>query len=203
MLGAPLEDGKNGVQLPIELPVRSSFWITVGALSVVFLGAGGWLVLHAEDFPRHALVWLSLVGWSAIAFALLGLWGACWMGISSRAGLRLDAAGLCDHTSLNAAGFVPWSEIRGLRVVDQGRAALYVVIDLHDAAAFLQRFGRLKRWMLKSSAWITGSPVNLLPRAIGLQGLELAELIERAHRAAIAEADPLDLSRELASRAER
>jgi hypothetical protein len=97
--------------------------------------------------------------------------GACawFIGKKIRAnepGLIVEPGGFSDRSSATAVGWVPWSDIDHLSVVEvQGNR--FILVQVRNPDTYLARAGGLARKAMEMNARLYGSPVFL--SATGLQ----------------------------------
>ena len=103
------------------IPLSKSKLILTIAGSLLFVAAGVWFLLASDDgsligsLGRFVPPWfVHGLGLLAALFGAVGVAYGVRKSFDTRPGLTLSAAGLVDNSSAVAAGFIPWSEVRGL-----------------------------------------------------------------------------------------
>lgn len=177
----------------IELSRAKLVMVIAGAL--LFVAAGAWFAL-ADDggslvrqLGRFAAPWMiHALGITTAAFGLACGAYAIRKAFDRRPGLVLDAAGLTDNSSAVAAGFIPWSEVTGIGVVEIQRQKL-LVVTVVDPARYVERGNALQRALNRANAAMCGSPIVISSTALRIPFAELhRELSSRLARHAAADA---------------
>jgi hypothetical protein len=157
---------------PIRIPVsrRKMALIAIGAAAFV---AGGSLLAFTDS--AQASVTRVVFGWVAMVFFGAALLYPAWRLIKPGVALLVDEGGVTDGSSGLAVGFIPWSEIRGVQLVECG-GQRFIGIDLHDPSFLLSRVGRLRS---KAIEWnqSRGLPPVLIPQIAIREPME--ELVSR------------------------
>jgi hypothetical protein len=92
--------------------------------------------------------------------------------------LVFNSSGIVDNASDVAAGFIPWSEIVGAKVLEiQQQKTL--VIGVRDPQKYIARGGAMKRALNQSSYKMLGSPVAISASTLKINFSQLVSLFEQ------------------------
>lgn len=166
----------------IELSRARLVLVILGAL--LMAGLGGWMMLADEQgslietlrrFCPPAAV--HVVGGAALLF-----FGGCAVyGVRKlfdrKPGLILNAQGLVDNSSGVAAGFIPWSEIRGVSPLFLGRQQM-VSVHLVDPERYVARGNAVKRALNRANMGVCGTPIVISPTVLAVSFDELMRTLE-------------------------
>ncbi len=170
----------------IELS-RTKLVMTIAG-SLAFVAIGVWFLTAADDGSlaggrRFASPWM-LQGLGAVTVLFFGgcaVYGMVKM-FDRRPGLVLGPTGLVDNSSGVAAGFIPWSDLRGAHVLEISGQKLLVVL-VADPQKYVGRGNPLKRALNRANVKMCGSPIVISSNALRIPFHELhAELTSRLAR---------------------
>jgi hypothetical protein len=121
----------------------------------------------------------------------LGLAAIVFFGICGLAGLKklfdkkptliLNHSGIVDNASGVSAGFIPWSEVVGARMVEVQKQKL-LVIDVRDPEEYIARGNLLKQTLNKANYNMVGSPISISAVALAIDFSELISLFDQYQR---------------------
>ncbi|GAA5142342.1 hypothetical protein GCM10023340_05650 [Nocardioides marinquilinus] len=164
-----------GEPLPPVLELRQSPWRMTGiAVLALLMVLGSLLVMvgGAEAWP------LLLVGGFGVLFFGAALVFAVSRAVRRPVAVRLDHEGFVDRTALGSPGAVPWREVLSVRPAGFGGQP-FVGVALVEPGTTLARLPGARRRLAATNARLTGHPVNLNVRGLGVSDDELAALMER------------------------
>jgi len=149
----------------------------------LFVGLGFWIVswdnasIQALRGINNDPLFVRSVGVAAILIALAFLLFGIRNLLNRKPGLVLSSAGFTDNSSTYAAGFIPWSEIRGLRVYKiLGQRCL--IIHLISPEKYIIRGGPLRRMLMHANASICESPIVISSSTLEIEFDELHQLFQ-------------------------
>jgi len=142
--------------------------IAFGSMLFVALG---WLLIQGSD-PITVTV-----GASGIAFFGLCLVFALWRLVLRKPALVLDAKGITDTASAVSSGFIPWSDITGMRIVTV-RNQKMLGIDVADTDAVIAQYPAFRQWLMRMNVRMVGTPIVIPRAALGISLEKLVPLIE-------------------------
>ncbi len=126
-------------------------------VSVVFIACGAWaLMLPTGQITADGrlIVWLLMSLFISIAaFAASGL-------VSRKPALTIDRTGITDNASGLSVGFIPWSDIVGIRIVTL-QAQKYLGVSLRNPNEYLKRAPLVKRLLIRTNVHCLGHVVNI------------------------------------------
>jgi hypothetical protein len=87
-------------------------------------------------------------------------------------GLVLGPTGLMDNSSAVAAGFIPWSDVTGVKVFWFG-IQRFLVIRVADPEKYIARGNPFKRALNRANTGMVGSPIAISSNALRIPFHEL------------------------------
>jgi hypothetical protein len=157
-------------------------WLVfLGALA--FTAAGVWMAVHPVELNqgrfRNATVNAIMGGTGSVFFGIC----AWFIGRKLRTGepgLIIDPGGFTDNSSATAAGWVPWSDVENLSIV-QVRGQRFVLVQVRNPANYLLRASGLAKKAMEMNDRMYGSPVLLSATGLQLGFDELMRLLKEGY----------------------
>jgi hypothetical protein len=145
--------------------------LTMLAAGVVGVVAGVWLIVTGGTASAVVGVLLCVFfGFSAL--------GAASRVLRRHPVLTVTREGVDDGGSIVAAGFLPWSEVGMLDVVQAKRGGAMLVIGVRDPDAVLAKVPGPRARIGRQQAGLLGSPVVLPPTVLPVPPAEIVDDIE-------------------------
>ncbi|MBN8782137.1 MAG: hypothetical protein J0G98_03660 [Terrimonas ferruginea] len=172
--------------LTVPIEIQSSRKKLVFALiaSIVFVAIGAWMLV-AEPLTDNIIfgnpTFVLVSGATCVAF--FGLMAIILLSRLNKPlkGLIITAEGIEDHSSVTAAGFVPWTDVRGIRdtrVFNQQ----FIVVVVHNPQEYIDRQGNFfKRKSAQSNFKMYGSPVIISANSLTSKFEDLKRLLQEQH----------------------
>lgn len=172
----------------IEIPLSRNKLILLLLGSLLFVLAGLWLFLNANQFQDISLTFLR----NPLIIKAIGLLGMIFFGAAAetaigklrekKAGLRIDQYGITDHSSASAVGLIEWADISGFRR-KQVMSRKFLLIDLTDPEKYLQKTksGRKSR-LLRANKRMYGTPLSISTVDLKCNFSELDDLLQKEFR---------------------
>jgi hypothetical protein len=134
---------------------RAQFVVVfVVMLTILGLALGvGILAWQHGDWPRALLLWL---GSAAICTMLIGSAPGL---LASGPGLQLRPDGFLDDSGALPSGFVPWSDVQGVRFATGPNNQGHLVFFVREPEVYARRGSVWTRWLRRGNASVLGSPV--------------------------------------------
>ena len=120
----------------------------------------------------HGLGLLAIVFFGT--FALVGLKKL----FKREPALILNNSGFVDNASSVSAGFIPWSDVVGARIVEMQRQKM-LVIDVRDPQEYIARGNALKQTLNKANHNLVGSPISIPANVLAVNFSELTTLFDQ------------------------
>lgn len=146
-------------------------------LSLLFLAAGIYFVLHGEEIAagKRSPLLVQGIGIAAIAFALLTLFFIIKNLLNKRWVLRANPEGL--YLRIRNELFIPWQEITGFEVFEI-RGSKSVLIMLKDPQAYIAKekspfLRKMMQWNLR----LCGTSVSISSSTMQISHKELLALL--------------------------
>ena len=146
-------------------------------LSLLFLAAGIYFVLHGEEIAagKRSPLLVQGIGIAAIAFALLALFFTIKNLLNKRWVLRANPEGL--YLRIRNELFIPWQEITGFQVFEV-RGSKSVLIMLKDPQAYIAKekspfLRKMMQWNLR----LCGTSVSISSSTMQISHKELLALL--------------------------
>lgn len=182
---------------PIELnrtfgsairPVGFGIAVQLGFLLLLFAA-------EPQPGPLTAFRWF---GWAGFILCIPATTFFAYRAANPKPVLRLDAAGLTDHSSATAVGFVAWERILGLQLAPIGRGVMFGV-EVREPERFVAELRGFARLAARTNLRAFGVPLWL-----NLTGLpsDAVAYIEHYRRSFVAASQAEAAAREQATAAE-
>ena len=146
-------------------------------LSLLFLAAGIYFVLHGEEIAagKRSPLLVQGIGIAAIAFALLALFFTIKNLLNKRWVLRANPEGL--YLRIRNELFIPWQEITGFEVFEV-RGSKSVLIMFKDPQAYIAKekspfLRKMMQWNLR----LCGTSVSISSSTMQISHKELLALL--------------------------
>lgn len=146
-------------------------------LSLLFLAAGIYFVLHGEEIAagKRSPLLVQGIGIAAIVFALLALFFIIKNLFNKRWVLRANPEGL--YLRIRNELFIPWQEITGFEVFEV-RGSKSVLIMLKDPQAYITKEkSPLLRKMMQWNLRLCGTSVSISSSTMQISHKELLTLL--------------------------
>ena len=157
---------------------RAKLAMTIAG-ALLFVAAGAWFFMASDEGSLVTTMGRFVPPWVVhglgIAAALFGVAGVVYGVMKSfdrKPGLTLGPAGLVDNSSAVAAGFIPWSEVRGVDTFQVHNQKM-LVVHVADPARYVERGSALKRALNRANASMCGSPIVISSNALQIPFDEL------------------------------
>ena len=170
-----------------SIPLSKTKLALLVAGSVLFVALGVWLaqldaatIASQRRYNNPAVVHgVGVV--CALVFSATAVFGLVKLR-DDRPGLVFGPDGFTDNASATAVGFVPWSEVTGVGVMEFNRQKM-LVVAVRDPEKYLARGGTLKQMLGRANARMCGSPIVISAHALKTDfGVLLAEFEHRLDR---------------------
>lgn len=169
---------------PIEIKSSRKKLVFALITSIVFVAMGAWM-LTAEPLTDNSIfgnrTFLMVAGATCVAF--FGLMAIILINRLNKPlkGLIITAEGIEDHSSVTAAGFVPWTDIRGIRDA-KVFGQQFIVVVVHNPQEYIDRQGNFfKRKSAQSNFNLYGSPVIIAATSLTVKFEDLKRLLQEQH----------------------
>ena len=171
---------KSTLDSTIPLDKRKIGLRLLGAAA--FVGLGLWLLLRPPALDHGLLgnpTGLRVVG--LLAVLVFGLFAGLLAQklVDPAAGLILSEEGLWDNAGGLAAGLVRWADITELKVVQQGRQPLILVMVRHPQVYIDRQGSGLKRRLMQANLSAYGSPISLSAGTLAMDFAPLYALLQQ------------------------
>ncbi|ABB32808.1 hypothetical protein GeomeDRAFT_3412 [Geobacter metallireducens RCH3] len=164
-------------QRVIELSKNKIFLLFLGAW--VFVTIGIWLLqmdsAEIESSRRfNSPLFVHAIGVMGILF--FGFVGVSWANklFRKESGLILSPAGIVDNSCGWSAGFIPWSEIVGLDII-QVQYQKIIIIKVTNPNKYIEDRGIVKRVFNSANLKMYGSPITLTSSSLKISFNDLVD----------------------------
>jgi hypothetical protein len=165
-------------QIIIPLNKKKLWLLLLGAIA--FTAAGVWMAIHPIELNqaryRNGTFNVIMGGIGAVFFGVC----AWFIGRKLQAGepgLIIDSGGFTDQSSATAVGWVPWSDVDNLSVVEV-RGHRFVPVQVRTPANYLQRASDLAKKAMEMNDRMYGSPVFVSAAGLQVDFEELLRLLK-------------------------
>jgi len=170
----------------IEIPLSKAKLAKLLIFSVLFLVAGGWMIIadpqSGNPFFNNPVV-KGVAGFGGVIMGVLGIYFTVKKMFDSKPGLVLSEEGVYDNTSAFQFGLIPWSDISGVyeRTIQASIASKqrFVTIGLVSPEKYISKETNvLKRKLLEVNAKNYGSPIHISTNGLKIKHDELLKLVK-------------------------
>ncbi len=165
----------------IPLNKKKLWLLLLGAIA--FTAAGVWMAVHPLELNQGRFR-------NGTFNAIMGGLGAVFFGVcawfigqkirTDEPGLIIEPGGFMDKSSATAAGWVPWSDVDHLSVVNvQGRR--FILVQVRNPANYLLRASGLAKKAMELNDRMYGSPVFVSPTGLQVEFEALLRLLKEGH----------------------
>jgi hypothetical protein len=152
-------------------------------LSCAIVALGAWLFSLDEATIRSQRRFNNPMFVHGIGLVTVLIFGLCVlvglkMLFDKKPGLVFNSSGIVDNASDVAAGFIPWSEIVGTRVLEIQKQKT-LIIGVRDPQKYIDRGGALRRTLNKSNYKMVGSPIAISSSTLKINFSELVSLFDQ------------------------
>jgi len=122
-------------------------------------------------------------GLGLVAIVFFGIFGLVGLKklFDKKPALILNKSGIVDNSSGVSAGFIPWSEVVGARIVEVQKQKM-LVINVRDPREYVARGNLVKQTLNKANYNMVGSPISISSVALAINFSELISLFDRYQR---------------------
>jgi hypothetical protein len=145
-------------------------------MALVMIGCIAFVALGVFLIFVNANLLESITGVVSILFFGFGLVIYTRNILRGNAGLVIDSSGIYDSTTIPAAGKIPWSEIRSIRVKYQTMA-----IELLHPEEYLERKRGISKWLAGLNKKIYGTPAIISLSTLNINEI-CDDIIERLNK---------------------
>lgn len=149
--------------------------VLVGCL--IFVAAGAWMLLAADQEPALRALKMRAIGTMAIVFFGGGLLLGVRVILTGKAPLIIDEEGIIDNSSAVRAGRVRWEEIVEIKttVIAQQHKVLTVIVS--DPEKFIENGSPARQKLNAANSQLSGSPINISTTTLAIGFEELEKLL--------------------------
>tara|TARA_R110002051_G_C8491123_1_gene463209 strand:- start:110 stop:655 length:546 start_codon:yes stop_codon:yes gene_type:complete len=168
----------------IKIPLSKYKIILLFLGALIFLSFGIWVAIDPEKFVTIVFrntYFIRIAGIASIAF-----FGVCAIFIfrklfDKKYGLIIDKNGITDNSNATSIGFVKWTDISGIRVV-QEFSQKFIMIDVSNPEDYIElKKSGIGKMAMKANYTKYGSPISITANALKLDFAELKAIIEKQY----------------------
>lgn len=115
----------------------------------------GFIVTRIHRDGRPPTIVQQVAGWTGVGFFGLALGFAAYRLFSGRPALVLTADGFFDNASAMGAGFVAWSNVEKISIINVGGQPM-ISVDLHDPSQIATARNPVKRLLRRANRRFAG-----------------------------------------------
>lgn len=165
----------------IEIPLSKSKLVLMFMGALVFVAIGFWFALAPPDIDNS--FWgptkIAIAGYASIIF-----FGLCGVVIvrklfDNKPGLIIDSKGLIDNSSGLSAGYILWTDVENISVVEIQKQRL-LMLEVKNPQDYINRQGNLlKRKSMEFNDKIFGTPLSITANGLKISFQELSALVKQ------------------------
>jgi len=168
----------------IEIPLRKNKIAGITISSFVFVIAGIWLFINANDFQNHPLIFfrnpivVKIMGIAGtLFFTATGIFGIKKL-FDKKPGLIIDQNGITDNTSALSTGLIEWKDILEINT-KQVMTTRFLLIKVKKPEKYLEKAKNgMKAKLMKSNMKIYGTPLSISYNTLKYDFKKLQDLIQ-------------------------
>ncbi|MBA0048231.1 STM3941 family protein [Mycobacteroides sp. LB1] len=157
-----------------ELTIALSKWrlglIALGAIA--FVPACIW-AMNADD---ASVVRRGIAGIGIPFFGFCGLWALRKL-FDTKPGLILSSKGFTDNASAIAAGFVPWTDVTGIHVVEIKKQRT-LIVTVKNPEHYIAKGSAARQLLNRANMRMAGSPIGISANSLKIGFDELIAQFE-------------------------
>jgi hypothetical protein len=168
----------------IEMSKKKIVLLLLGACVFVAIGIWMFSLDDASIQSRRGMNNPMLVhGLGLVAIVFFGIFGLVGLKklFNNKPALILNKSGIVDNASSVSAGFIPWSEVVGARIVDVQKQKM-LVINVRNPEEYIARGNLLKQTLNKANHNMVGSPISIPSNVLAINFSELTSLFDQYQR---------------------
>jgi hypothetical protein len=166
----------------IEIPISKLKAILLFIACLAFITAGVCFVVSPERFlsPVARSSTMIIIG-GCVAILVFGFFGITIFKklFDKSPGLIISADGITDNSGGLPAGFIPWSDITAVKVIEVNNQRLLNLVVKNPHEYIQRQKSALKRMIMKKNLDIYGAAIEISPNAIKINFEDLKEIIEK------------------------
>ena len=163
----------------ISLNKRKIFFLLLLVLG--FTALGGYLYRVAELSTRYNTLFIKVpLAVLAIVFGLMSLYLIYRM-VDWSPGLTLNSDGIYDNSSVLAAGFIPWKEIKGIDVTEVSGQRI-IAVRIRNPRRIINRARFPNTVLMRANNNWYGSPVLISENGLHVEFDQLYSLLNEYFR---------------------
>ncbi|MEZ2414519.1 STM3941 family protein [Muriicola sp. E247] len=152
--------------------------------SLLFVIAGTWLFLNANEFQNISLAFLR----NPIVIKGIGITGILFFGATGvygfiklfdqKAGLVLDSDGITDNTNASSVGLIRWHDITSIKT-EQVMSTKFLLIEVVNPESYIEKSkSRMKARLMRTNMKMYGTPLSITSSSLNFNFGELERLIQ-------------------------
>jgi hypothetical protein len=168
----------------IKTSKRKIVLLLLGAC--VFVAIGIWMFSRDDasiQSGRSMNDPMLVHGLGLVAIVFFGIFGLVGLKklFDNKPALILNNSGVIDNASSVSAGFIPWSDVVGARIVNVQKQKI-LVINVRDPEEYIARGNLLKQTLNKANYNMVGSPISISANVLAMNFSELTSLFDQYQR---------------------
>ena len=171
----------NNDEIKINISkIKAIIWTSI---ALGFLSGLVWAILKVWILPSGFNKTFLLTG---LTLLIITCGFACFSGliklIDNKSGLAIDKNGIQINIGPNRGQFINWGEIIGLKIHNQVRGQIFLLIFIKNPDDFLAKLSGFRRFLLKMNKVSHKTPVSLTSTWLNCSFEELVSLIEDKYK---------------------
>lgn len=167
----------------IEITLSKTKVLLGIAASILFVALGVFLLTkRATEQPVLNPLLMLITGILCILFfgttAILGVRKL----MERRIALIIDDTGIFENSHSNSAGWIPWTEITGIRI-GQVASTRFILIDVVNPEPYLNKVSGFKRKMLEANINLYNTPIAITSTTLNANFDELVQQLNERFEA--------------------
>lgn len=152
----------TNTSIHIQASFKKRYFALLGSLAFVAMGCFlVYLPSEEGDGFFHYFTPAKISGWASILFfGLSGLYLLFTLK-SSQLGLLISDTGITDYSSAIAAGFIPWTDVLDLQVIQIEKQQLLLVLVKDSNVYIARQTNAFKKQLMRMNDQYYGTPIHI------------------------------------------
>ena len=168
----------------IEIPLSKNKITGITISSFVFVIAGIWLFINANDFQNHPLIFfrnpivVKIMGIAGtLFFTATGIFGIKKL-FDKKPGLIIDQNGITNNSNTTGIGLIKWQDILEIKT-SQVMTTKFLLIKVKNPEKYIAKVkSGLKAKLMKYNLKYSGTPLSISSNTLKYDFKKLQDLIQ-------------------------
>lgn len=164
----------------IKIPLSKTKLVFAFIGSVLFILLGLQFIINPEKYVSYlfkSTELITIIGYISLLFICLCLIFIVYKFFDKKPGLVINDKGIIDNSNFGSVGLIKWNEIKGIRT-HQVMSNKFILIDVTNPEKYVQGNSKLKRYLMKMSMKMYGTPISITSNSLKCNFDELERVLK-------------------------